>query len=132
MSASIAGLAGHLGRLFHWRSVGRGVLGYVAWTAAWFVVFFALTFPHDLIVRRWTEDLAAQSGWRIRYDEAWLRPWDGYHLSQASLIALGKDADPWLSASEVVFRPSFGTGGFPYHFSGRAYGGDFAGSVDQS
>ena len=132
MSSSIAGLAGQFGRLFSWRYLGRGSLGYVAWTAAWFVVFFALTFPHDLIVRRWTDDLAVQSGWRVRYDEAWLRPWNGYHLSQASLIAPGKDTEPWLSAPEVVLRPSLGSSGFPFHFSGRTYGGDFAGSVDQS
>jgi len=97
MSASIAGLAGRFGRLFERRSVGRGSLGYVAWTVAWFVVFFVLTFPHDLIVQRWTEDLAAQSGWRVRYDEVWLRPWDGYHLSQASLIAPGKDAGIYMA-----------------------------------
>jgi type II secretion system protein N len=104
----------------------------VAWTVGWFVVFLALTFPHDLVVRRWTDDVAVQSGWRVRYDEAWLRPWDGYHLSQVTLTAPGKDAEPWLSASEVVFRPSLGGGGFPFYFSGRAYGGDFAGSIDQS
>jgi type II secretion system protein N len=132
MSSSIAGLAGQFGRLFPRRYVGRWSFGYVAWTLAWFVVFFALTFPHDLVVRRWTDDIAAQSGWRVRYDEAWLRPWNGYHLSQVSLIAPGKDTEPWLSASEVVFRPSLGSGGFPFYFSGQAYGGDFAGSIDQS
>jgi type II secretion system protein N len=132
MLLSIADLAGTFGRLFRWPSFRRATLGYVAWTVGWFVVFLALTFPHDLIVRRWTEDLAAQSGWRVRYDEAWLRPWDGYHLSRATLTAAGKDAEPWLSASEVVFRPSFGDGGLPIQFWGRAYGGEFSGSLDPS
>jgi type II secretion system protein N len=132
MSSSIAGLAGQFSRLLAPRHIGRWSLGYVAWTVGWFVVFLALTFPHDLVVRRWTDDVAVQSGWRVRYDEAWLRPWDGYHLSQVTLTAPGKDAEPWLSASEVVFRPSLGGGGFPFYFSGRAYGGDFAGSIDQS
>ena len=132
MSSSIAGLAGQFSRLFPRRYIGRWSLGYVAWTVGWFVLFLALTFPHDLVVRRWTDDIAVQSGWRVRYGEAWLRPWNGYHLSKVSLTAPGKDTEPWLSASEVVFRPSLGSGGFPFYFSGRAYGGDFAGSVEQS
>jgi type II secretion system protein N len=132
MSSSIAGLAGQFRRLLPRRYIGQWSLGYVAWTVGWFVVFLALTFPHDLVVRRWTDDIAVQSGWRVRYDEAWLRPWNGYHLSRVSLTAPGKDTEPWLSASEVVFRPSLGSGGFPFYFSGRAYGGDFAGFVEQS
>jgi type II secretion system protein N len=132
MSSSIAGLAGRFGRIFAPRYIGRWSFGYVAWTVGWFLVFLVLTFPHDLVVRRWTEDIAAQSGWRVHYDEAWLRPWNGYHLSRVTLTAPGKDSEPWLSASEVVFRPSLGSGGFPLHFSGRAYGGDFTGSIDQS
>lgn len=132
MSSAIASFAGRFGRFFPRRYPGRSSLGYVAWTVGWFALFFALTFPHDLIVRRWTDEIAAQSGWRVQYDEVWLRPWNGYHLSQPRLIAPGKDTDPWFAAAEVAFRPSLGRGGFPFYFSGRAYGGDFTGSVDPS
>src|SRR5262245_12102834 len=116
MSSSIAGLAGQFSRLLALRPIGRWSRALVAWTVSWFVAFLALTFPPDLVVRRWTDDIAVQSGWRVRYDEAWLRPWNGYHLSQVTLAAPGKDAEPLLSAAEVVFRPSLGSSGFPFHF----------------
>src|SRR5262249_25328561 len=132
MSSSISSLAGQFSRFLAPRQIGRWSLGYVAWTVGWFVVFLALTFPHDLVVRRWTDDIAVRSGWRVRYEEAWLVPWSGYHLSQVTLTAPGKDVEPWLSASELVFRPSLGSSGFPLYFWGRAYGGDFSGSVDPS
>ena len=136
MGAAVSGLAGQLGRLLPHRIPAPSTLGYGAWTAAWFVLFLALTFPHDLIVRHWSDEIAAQSGWQTRYDDVWLRPWNGYHVSRARVIAPGKDTEPVLAAAEVVFRPSFsvlfGGSPFPFYFSGRAYGGDFTGSVAQS
>jgi len=132
MGSALASFAGQFGRLLPRRSIGRPSLGYVAWTIGWFIVFLVLTFPHDLVVHHWTDELARQSGWQIRYDEVWLRPWNGYHLSNARLLAPGRDTEPWLAAKEVVFRPSLIGGGFPFYFSGEAYGGDFSGSVEQS
>jgi type II secretion system protein N len=136
MSAGLTGLTGRFARLVPRRLPSRNFAGYAAWTIAWFVVFLTFTFPHDLVVRRWTEDLATQSGWQLRYDDVWLRPWSGYHLAQARLIAPGKDLEPWLAAADVAVSPSlsffYGGGGFPLSFSGTAYGGEFSGSLDAS
>ena len=127
MASSISSTVGQLGRLLPRRLPGRTGLGLVIWTAAWFVFFLVITFPHDLIVGHWRDEIAARSGWQVRYDDVWLRPWNGYHLAQARLIAPGKDLEPWLAAGEVVFRPSLsaflGAAVFPFYFSGSAYGG---------
>jgi len=136
VASSISSTVGQLGRLLPRRLPGRTGLGLVIWTAAWFAFFLVITFPHDLIVGHWRDEIAARSGWQVRYDDVWLRPWNGYHLAKARLIAPGKDLEPWLAAGEVVFRPSLsaflGAAVFPFYFSGNAYGGSFTGAVDQS
>ena len=133
MASALSGWAGRIGRLVPRRVPERRSIPYVAWTIACFVVFLVLTFPHDLIVRHWTDDVAAKSGWRIRFDSVWIRPWNGYHLSRFELIAPGKDAEPWISANEVVLHPPLlalvGRGVLPLGFSGDAYGGEFEGTV---
>jgi len=112
------------------------VLGYGVWTAVCFVLFLVFTFPNDVIVRHWTEQLAAESGWRVRFDDVWLRPWNGYHLSNVQVSAPGKGLEPWAAATEVVVRPSvsilWGSGGSPFHFSARFYGGGCAGTIDRA
>lgn len=133
MASAIATFAGQLGRLVPRVPSGGRSFGYVAWTVGWFLLFLLLTFPHDLVVRHWTDQVAAESGWQIRYDDVWFRPWNGYHLAKARLIAPGKDTEAWIAASEIVFRPSFlRRGGYPFRFSGRAYGGDLTISLDES
>jgi type II secretion system protein N len=136
LGTTVSGFAGQLGRLLPRRVPAPSTFGYAIWAAAWFVLFLALTFPHDLIVRHWSDEIAAQSGWQLRYDDVWLRPWNGYHVSRARVVAPGKDPEPVLAAAEVVFRPSFsvlfGGSPFPFYFSGHAYGGDFVGSVAQT
>jgi type II secretion system protein N len=136
VASSVSSAIGRFGRLLPRRLPGRSVLGFVIWTVAWFAFFLAITFPHDLIVGHWRDEIAANSGWQVRYDDVWLRPWNGYHLAQARLIAPGKDLEPWLSAPELVFRPSLsalvGASVYPFYFSGSAYGGRFEGSFDQS
>jgi len=126
--------AGRVGRLVPRAAPERGALPYVAWTVAWFVVALVLTFPHDLIVRDWVDKVSEHSDWQLRFDDVWLRPWNGYHLSQVEVVPRGKATDPWLTAGEVVLRPPFGAlfgrGVIPLAFSGDAYGGDFTGSVD--
>ena len=134
MAASLTNWAGRIGRLVPRGMPERGSLRYVGWTVGWFVFFLLITFPHDIIVRHWTDDVAARSGWQVRFDEVWLRPWNGYHLSNVALIAPGKDTDPWVTADEVVLRPSLlalvGGEVMPVSFSGEAYGGEFEGSVN--
>jgi type II secretion system protein N len=134
MAGSVASWTGRLMRVVPRRVPERSTLFYAAWTLACFLVFLALTFPHDLIVRHWTDEVAEQSGWKIRFGDVWLRPWSGYHLSDVELVASGKDGDPWFSADEVVLRPPLfavlGRGVIPLGFSGEAYGGRFVGTVD--
>ncbi|MBI2962519.1 MAG: type II secretion system protein GspN [Deltaproteobacteria bacterium] len=134
--ASLQSVAGRLGRLLPRRPPAPSTWLYAAWTAAWFLLALLLTFPHDLVVRHWADELQRDSGWQIRYGEVWLRPWSGYHLSDARLIAPGKDAEPWIAAEQVVLSPSwltlFGRGGFPLAMSGSAYGGSVSGSVGRS
>jgi type II secretion system protein N len=136
MGATVSSFVGQLGRFFPRRIPAPTTLAYTAWAAAWFVLFLALTFPHDLIVRHWSDEIAAQSGWQIRYDDVWLRPWNGYHVSQARVFAPGKDPEPVVAAAQVVFRPAFsvlfGGSAFPFYFSGSAYGGEFHGSLDRT
>jgi type II secretion system protein N len=135
VASAVSTFAGRVARLFpRHRLSRRSAIGYGAWTAVWFVVFLVWTFPHDLVVRHWVDEIAERSGWRVRYEDSWFRPWSGYHLAQARLIASGKDSEPWVAAEEVGARPSVtalirGTV-FPLFFSGRAYGGAFEGSVD--
>ena len=134
MASPISSYLGQFSRLVPRRLPRRSVLGWAGWTAAWFVFFLAITFPHDLIVGRWRDEIAARSGWQVQYDDVWLRPWNGYHLAQARLIAPGKDLEPWLSASEVVFHPSLSGllagSAFPLRFSANAYGGRIDGAID--
>ncbi len=136
LAASLQSIAGRLGRLLPRRAPTPSAWLYAAWTVAWFLLFLLLTFPHDVFVSRWTDELEADSGWQIRYGDVWLRPWNGYHLSNARLIAPGKDAEPWIVAKEVALSPSwlvlFGQGVFPLGFSGSAYGGSVSGSVDHA
>ena len=133
MAGALTGWAGRVGRLVPRGVPERRSLPYVAWTIAWFLIFLVLTFPHELIVRRWTDDFAATSGWQIRFDGVWLRPWSGYHMSRFELVAPGKDTEPWITADEVVLHPPllalFGRGLLPLGFSGDAYGGEFEGVV---
>jgi len=136
MASIVSSYAGQFARLLPRRLPRRTALAWVLWTGGWFLLFLAITFPHDLIVGHWRDEIATRSGWQVRYDDVWLRPWNGYHLGQATLIAPGKDLEPWLSAPEVVFRPSLSVllGGsvFPLYFSASAYGGRFEGSFDPS
>jgi type II secretion system protein N len=133
MAGALTGWAGRVGRLVPRGIPERRSFPYAAWTIAWFVIFLVLTFPHELIVRHWIDDVAAKSGWQIRFDNVWLRPWNGYHMSRFELVAPGKDADPWIAADEVALRPPllalFGRGVMPLGFSGDAYGGAFDGVV---
>lgn len=135
MSASLQSVAGRLGRLISRRPPAPSTWLYPAWTAAWFLLFLLITFPHDLVVRHWTQELEADWGWQVRYGEVRLRPWYGYRLSDARLIAPGKDSEPWVAANEVVLSPSWlalvGQGAFPLGFSGSAYNGEVSGSVDR-
>jgi len=137
MASAVSAFAARFARVIPRRSFGnRPVLGYAAWTAGWFAFFLLLTFPHELVVRHWTDEITERSGWRVRYEDAWFRPWSGYHLGQARLIAPGKDLEPWVAAEQIGARPwwtallrgSF----FPMLFSGSAYAGAFEGSVDPS
>jgi type II secretion system protein N len=134
MASIVSSYVGQLGRFVPRRLPRGSALGWLGWTAAWFLFFLLITFPHELIVGHWRDEIAARSGWQIRYDDVWLRPWNGYHLAQARLIAPGKEIEPWLSAAEVVFRPSLsvliGGSAFPLHFSASAYGGRLEGSID--
>ena len=135
MASAVSSFAGRFTRLFPRHQLSRrSAVGYAAWTAGWFFVFLVLTFPHDLVVRHWVDEITERSGWRVRYEDSWFRPWSGYHLGQARLIAPGKDPEPWVAAEEVGARPSVAAlvrgSMFPVFFSGRAYGGIFEGSVD--
>ena len=133
MAGALTGWAGRVGRLVPRRVPERTSYPYVAWTSAWFLIFLVLTFPHELIVRQWTDEVAAKSGWQIRFDSVWLRPWNGYHVSRFELVAPGKDTEPWISADEIVLHPPLfallGRGVLPLGFSGNAYGGELEGVV---
>jgi type II secretion system protein N len=122
-----------LGRAIPRRWPSWWTLPYIAWTAGCFVFFLAITFPHDLIVRRWVDQLAEESGWQVRYANVWLRPWNGYHLSSVDVVAPGGDVDPWLSVQEIALWPSWrvlvGGGVLPLTFSASAYGGEIDGVV---
>ncbi len=137
MASETSGFAGRLTQLWARHPFrNRSAIGYATWTAAWFLIFLVLTFPHDLVVRHWTDEITARSGWRLRFEDAWFRPWSGYHLTQARLIAPGKDLEPWVAAEQVGARPWWTAllrgGVFPIFFSGGAYAGAFEGSVDPS
>ena len=137
MASALSTLAVRFARLLPRRPLNnRSALGYATWTVGWFFLFLLLTFPHDLVVRHWTDAITERSGWRVRYEDAWFRPWSGYHLAQARLIAPGKDLEPWVTAEQVGARPwwtSLLRGSvFPVFFSGNAYAGSFEGSVDPS
>lgn len=133
MDPRLSRIVGPIRRIVPRRWPSAWTWPYVAWTAACFVVFLAITFPHDLIVRQWVERLATESGWQLRYRSVWLRPWNGYHLSEVELVGPGDDPDPWVSLREIVLRPSwgalFGRGVLPLGFSASAYGGDIDGVV---
>lgn len=133
MDARLAKLVGVLGRALPRQRPAWWTWPYVAWTLACFLFFFAITFPHDLIVRQWVDRFAAQSGWQVRYGRVWLRPWNGYHLAAVEVVAPGADSDPWVSLGEIVLRPSWGVligrGALPLSFSASAYGGEIDGTV---
>lgn len=134
MASALSTFVGRFSRVMPRPAVRRSGLFYALWTAGWFLAFLLLTFPHELIVRGWTDRAVADTGWRLRFGEVWLRPWNGYHLSDVRVVAPGADDEPWFAAQELVVRPSWlvllGQGPFPLHVSGRAYGGDFEGSFD--
>ncbi len=129
----ISSVAGRLGRLIPRRLPSWWTWPYVAWTLGCFAFFLVITFPHDLLVRRWVDQFAAQSGWQVRYAKVWLRPWNGYHLSSVELIAPGADVQPWVSLGEITLRPSWrvlvGGGVMPITFAAAAYGGSLDGVV---
>jgi type II secretion system protein N len=137
MASETAGFAGRLTQLLARHPLrNRSAIGYATWTAGWFLVFLVLTFPHDLVVRHWTDQITERSGWRLRFEDASFRPWSGYHLTQARLIAPGKDLEPWVATEQVGARPWWTAvlrgSVFPIFFSGSAYAGTFEGSVDPS
>jgi type II secretion system protein N len=126
-----------LARMLPRRAPARSTLLYALWTATWFLLFLALTFPHELIARHYANELESASGWRLRFGDVRMRPWSGYHVAQMQVIAPGENVDPVLSAQEVVVRPSLlrlllGRGVFPVYFSGEAYAGTFSGSFDRA
>ena len=134
MASALSSFVGRFGRVASRGASRRSSLFYVLWTVGWFLVFLLLTFPHELVVRGWAERMVGDAGWRLQFGDVWLRPWNGYHLSEVRLVAPGQDTEPWFTAHELVVRPSWlillGQGAFPIHVSGRAYGGDFDGSFD--
>ena len=112
------------------RMPSRRWLGFAAYTVALFIIFLLLTFPHDLIARGTAERFAEQSGIQLRFDEAWLAPWDGYRFSNVRIVGEG-DAEPWLGVPKLSLRPSlralFGGDLSGATFHGEAYGGEFWG-----
>lgn len=128
-------LFSRLERAVPWRRPPRSAVFALLYTVALFLIFLVLTFPHDIVAQRVAERLAADSGWTIRYERVSLRPWEGYRFSNLRLIPPGKSDDSWIRARHVSFWPSlralFGSDVVRLAFHGRAYDGEFSGSLDR-
>ncbi len=135
MSAALWGLRAGLERLVPRRPPTSSTLFWVLYTGALFLVFLALTFPHDLVARRVAESLAQGTRWRVDYDTVTLVPWRGYRFRNLRLAPLDGGADPWWSADVASLRPTFSAllrrSVFPLAFQGSAYGGTLSGTYER-
>ncbi|MGH7857994.1 MAG: type II secretion system protein GspN [Candidatus Binatia bacterium] len=133
MATAAASILSRFERLVPRQMPRRSFLLYAIYTIALFLLFLVLTFPHDLVARRYAREIARETGWDLRFDDASLVPWAGYRFSNFRVQAPGAGATPWIGADRVSFRPSlqtlFGGGLSAASFYGEAYGGEFSGST---
>jgi type II secretion system protein N len=119
----------------HVAGAGRAPLAlYAAFTFVLFLLFFLVTFPHELVVRRMIA--RAETG-RVAVEVHGIRlGWTlGYTIDELRLLQRGGDpAVPLLSATNVHVSPSltslFRGHVYPVKVSGELYGGTLSGSVD--
>lgn len=112
---------------------GRITLLYVGYTAVLFALFFVLTFPHEMLIRRAlsTVNRGQVSVEFTTADFAWLR---GYEFSGVRVGPADGDArPPFVELSRLWVRPLLGdlARGNPYALQVRAdlYGGAALGEV---
>jgi len=123
---------GRLGALAAFARERAALLGYVLFTLAVFLLALLWSLPHDLIATRALDVALTGAPVRISFRSIALAFPNGYHLTDVRLLPAGK-SDPLATLSEVTVRlplTALLTADFRRAaFSGRAYGGDFAGQV---
>jgi type II secretion system protein N len=133
MATPAASILTRFERLMPRQMPQRSIVYYALYTVVLFLFFLVITFPHDLVARRYALELERRSGWELRFDDAWLVPWAGYRFANFRIQPGGSAATPWLGLRRLDLRPSLQTflgGGLSYvSFHGDAYDGEFSGSV---
>jgi type II secretion system protein N len=104
MRVSASALWSRLERFAPNGSQRRSTVWLAIYTAAFFLVFLALTFPHDLQLRRWLATIEKQSGWKIESETVTFVPWEGYRLHRVHISPPGA-SDPWIEADRLSLRP---------------------------
>ena len=113
----------------------RGVLGYGVFTLVAFVVALLYSLPHDLIARRALDEATAGTPVRIAFDRVSLAFPSGYSFRGVRLVAPGPPPTA-VEMDDITIR-------IPLvrlllgridsaTFTGRLYGGSFAGSVGET
>lgn len=134
MASAVTPLLSRLERLIPRQLPRREGLFYGLYTGGLFLLFLLVTFPHDLIARRYADEIAGQAGIDLRYEQTRLVPWDGYRFLNVRLLPPGQ-VEPWMGAGSVTVRPPisalFGGDLSRAAFHGQAYGGKFAGRIQR-
>jgi type II secretion system protein N len=116
-----------------------GVLGdrltwlYVAYTAALFVVFFILTFPHEMLVRRALSLVNTRAN-TVDFESTRFAWYKGYEINDVKLSGGSEGMPPVLELRHLWVRPLFSAliRGNPYavHVQAELYGGEADGELN--
>lgn len=113
----------------------RGILGYLGFTLAVFVVALLYGLPHDLIARRALGEATSEAPMRVVFDDVSFAFPNGYHFTE---VRLSPRDDPQYTVEvpEITVRTPL-TGILlgridSATFSGRLYGGTFEGTAETS
>lgn len=111
---------------------GRAVLGYGLWFLVLFLLFLVVTFPHEVLARRLTADLATRSGWTVEFDSLKIRLFEGYRFTNVRAHRAGSPGGA-LALERLSLRPRWTDFLFHRHTtlvaSGEAYGGEFSAEI---
>ena len=104
------------------------------YTLVLFLLFLALTFPHELIARRLARNIGNTADLRIRFERVRLVPWAGYRFSELRLLPRNGDTEI-ISARSLDLRPTLAAiirgSAAAVVLDAELYGGELAGTIDQ-
>jgi type II secretion system protein N len=105
---------------------------WLLYTLACFLLFLLLTFPSDLLLRRFVVSLTQESAIRLRYGAGDLTWWGGCEFSNVT-VESPISGMSMLQVSRLTLSPSliglFQGQPFPLTFHAVLYGGTFSGTV---